>query len=235
MFTDLPVDALVKIAVCSFRNASTNAGMRLTATCKDMRAIRSLIDGHIVIVKDATSLYTVAFVDSVATHADFPAVVQPRFPRTIHPSIVLAGNYTGIETDRPMAIEVWGRLRKLFLSMFSHTGYVDDDECIATVCTKNVRSGEVRTEHLTTPRYVYVDPQHFRMLCESITNQWFGRCFIRFNTIIALRNNTRVSTVAEVEAVYLKEYERGPRDNNEFEEVVKFYKCKILSVKLLGV
>jgi hypothetical protein len=133
-----------------------------------------------------------------------------------------------------MAIEVKGRLRKLFLSMFANTGYVDDDECIATVCTKHVCSGEVRTEHLTTPRHVYVDPHHFRMLCESVTNHWFGRCFIRFNTIITLRNNTRVSTIAEVEAVYLKEYERGPRDNNEFEEVVKFYKCKILSLKLIG-
>ena len=230
MVSELPVDVLVNIAVHAFRfEAST--GMRFTSTCRDTRAARRRIDGCILKLKHSIFNTTVVFVDRNNTHTFSPIKVTTKQHHSIHPSIVLAGSFS-IGASERAAIEVKAGLKRMFLDMLVHSGNSRSDECIATVHTMHVASGSVRTENLTSPKRVYVDPEHFRVMCGFITNRWFGSCSISFNTILALQNNTMVRVCAKADAEYCKEYERGPRDNNDYEEVVKFNKCSISSLTL---
>jgi hypothetical protein len=230
MFSELPVDVLVNIAAHAFRlGAST--GMRFTSTCRDTRTAKRRIDGCILKLKHSIFNTTVVFVDRNDRHTFSPIKVTAKQRNSIHPSIVLAGNFS-IGASERAAIEVKARLKKMFLDMLVHPGSFGSDECIATVHTMHVASGNVRMENLTAPRRVYVDPEQFRVLCGFITNRWFGRCNISFNTILALQNNSMVRVCAQADAEYCKEYERGPRDNNDYDEVVRFNKCSISSLTL---
>ena len=230
MFSELPADVLVNIAVHAF-HLEASAGMQFTSTCRDTRASRRSIDGCILKLKHSILNTTVVFVDKSDAHTFSPIKVATKQHSSIHPSIILAGNFS-IPASERAAIEVKARLKKMFLDMLVHPGSFESDECIATVHTMHVSSGNVRTENLTTPRRVYVDPEHFRILCGFITNRWFGCCNISFNAMLVLQNNTTVRVCAQAEAEYCKEYERGPRDNNDYEEVVRFNKCSISSLTL---
>lgn len=214
--------------------------MRLLISCRMIKALACRMEGCCLVkLQHPGGKCTVVFLDDVPVPRSFcPQRVVNDTSCTLPPVLFVVWGSRWTEPF-PEAIEVRSRIKDVLLEQLvqlvqKDTGPGSGAPRPAVELRHIGVHGVGRARHCTVAECVYVSSASMKKICRLIKDRRFGEQeFLHYKVVLEFSYVFKVCVTATVVIDYCKEYARGPRDNNDYEAVLRLHGCRIDRLTIL--